>query len=93
MTPERIKELRGILSADLLDQGTAFYMACDDLPTALDTIEAQAARIVELEAALRAMRAVMDNGPSPKKLDAAMTWKQCDEKARAMCDAALTKGE
>ena len=53
MTPERIAELRAILDADLLDQGTAFYMACDDLPSALDTIEAQQRRIEELEAALK----------------------------------------
>ncbi len=52
MTPERIAELRAILNADLLDQGTAFYMACDDLPSALDTIEAQHRRIEELEAAI-----------------------------------------
>ena len=63
--------------------------ARNDIPQALDTIEAQQRRIEELEAALRAMRTVMDNGPSPKKLDDALTWKQCDEKARAMCDAAL----
>lgn len=53
MTPERIAELRAILDADLLDQGTAFYMACDDLPSALDTIEAQQRRIEELEVDLR----------------------------------------
>jgi len=50
MTPERIAELRTILDADLLDQGTAFYMACDDLPQALDTIEAQAALIAKYHA-------------------------------------------
>ena len=53
ITTERIAELRTILNADLLDQGTAFYMACDDLPSALDTIEAQQRRIEELEAALK----------------------------------------
>ena len=53
MTPERIAELRAILDADLLDQGTAFYMACDDLPSALDTIEAQAAEIELLQKRLR----------------------------------------
>jgi len=53
ITTERIAEIRAILDADLLDQGTAFYMACDDLPSALDTIEAQQRRIEELEAALK----------------------------------------
>ena len=52
MTPERIAELRTILDADLLDQGTAFYMACEDLPQALDTIKVQQRRIEELEAAI-----------------------------------------
>ena len=93
ITTERIADLRTILNADLLDQGTAFYMACDDLPSALDTIEAQQRRIEELEAALIAMRTVMDNGPMPKRLDDALTWRQCDERARAMCDAALQPKE
>ena len=60
MTPERIAELRTILDADLLDQGTAFYMACDDLPSALDTIEAQQRRIEEIEAALHPFKVAAD---------------------------------
>ena len=45
----------------------------------------------DLYAALEAMRTVMDMGECPTKLDEALTWRQCDEKARAMCDAALAK--
>lgn len=71
MTPERIAELRTVLDADLLDQGTAFYMACDDLPSALDTIEAQQRRIEELEAALKPfasdeLHEGLDDGPDDK---------------------------
>lgn len=47
----------------------------------------------ELLAALKAMRTVMDSGSKPEKLDAALTWRECDEKARAMCDAVLAKVE
>jgi hypothetical protein len=39
--------------------------------------------------ALVAMRTVMDMGSKPSKLDAALTWRECDEKARSMCDAAI----
>lgn len=48
-----------------------------------------AAENAELLAALEAMRVVMDMGPKPRKLDAALSWRECDEKARAMCDAAI----
>jgi hypothetical protein len=47
----------------------------------------------DLLAALKAMRTVMDNGDKPAKLEDALTWRQCDEKARAMCDAAIAKAE
>lgn len=71
ITTERIADLRTILNADLLDQGTAFYMACDDLPSALDTIEAQQRRIEELEAALKPfasdeLHEGLDDGPDDK---------------------------
>ena len=46
-----------------------------------------------LIAALKAMRTVMDKGPQPRKLDEALTWRECDIKARAMCDAAIAKAE
>lgn len=39
--------------------------------------------------ALRAMVIVMDRGPQPRKLEEALTWRQCDETARAMADAAI----
>ena len=39
--------------------------------------------------ALIAMRTVMDMGPKPQKLDAALSWRECDEKARSMCDEAI----
>lgn len=51
-------------------------------------IERQRDRLAE---ALRAMLVVMDRGPKPDKLDAALSWRQCDEKARSMADAALAE--
>ena len=61
-----------------------------------DTSEFKAnARLIaaapEMLAALRAMRTVMDSGDRPAKLDAALSWLECDKKARAMCDAAIDK--
>jgi hypothetical protein len=50
-------------------------------------------RIRELEEALKAMLTVMDASPKPVKLDAALTWRECDEKARAMARAALNPKE
>lgn len=47
----------------------------------------------ELAAALRAMIVMSYCGPKPTKLDAALTWRQNDEKARALADAALAKYE
>jgi hypothetical protein len=47
----------------------------------------------ELLAALKAMICVMDRGPSPKKLDDALSWRECDEKARSMAEAAIVKAE
>ena len=48
-------------------------------------------QIDELVRALRAMVCMSDRGPQPKKLDAALTWRENDDKARAMADAALAK--
>lgn len=45
----------------------------------------------DLVAALRAMLVMMDRGPKPEKLDEALSWRQCDERARAMAVAALAK--
>lgn len=39
--------------------------------------------------ALKAMLVMMDRGGQPRKLDEALTWRQNDEKARAMATAAL----
>lgn len=44
----------------------------------------------EALAALRAMLTVMDSGSKPRKLDEALTWRENDEKARAMAVAALS---
>lgn len=41
--------------------------------------------------ALKALLVVMDSGAQPRKLDEALTWRQNDEKARAMAIAALSK--
>jgi hypothetical protein len=49
--------------------------------------------VTELTAALKAMRTIMDRGPKPQKLDAALSWAECDDKARAMCDAAILRAE
>jgi DNA repair exonuclease SbcCD ATPase subunit len=42
-----------------------------------------------LREALKAMIIVMDRGPCPRKLEEALSWRECDEKARALADAAL----
>lgn len=53
LTPERIKELRDIIAAATTWHNATFLIAArKDFPSALNTIEAQAARIAELEAAL-----------------------------------------
>lgn len=51
------------------------------------------ALINELVEALEAMVVVMDRGGQPRKLDEALTWRQNDEKARAMAAAALAKAK
>ncbi len=56
ITPERIAELRAIIAAVkdrpvIAIQADFFHAARNDLPSALDTIEAQRRRIEELEAA------------------------------------------
>ena len=43
--------------------------------------------------ALEAMRTVMDMGDKPTKLDAGLTWRQCYDKARDLCDAAIAKAK
>ena len=87
------KKAIGYCVDDDASNAKAIAVSVASLPSALDTIEAQQRRIEELEAALIAMRTVMDDGPIPKRLDDALTWRQCDEKARAMCDAALRPKE
>jgi predicted nuclease with RNAse H fold len=62
----------------------------DTLEAALSTAQE---RIRVLEEALKAMLTVMDASPKPVKLDAALTWRECDEKARAMARAALNPKE
>ena len=45
----------------------------------------------QLREALQAMVTMSDRGPKPQKLDEALTWRQNDERARALADAALAK--
>lgn len=53
ITPERIAELRAIIAAATTWHNATFLIAArKDFPSALNTIEAQAKRIEELEAAL-----------------------------------------
>ena len=47
----------------------------------------------ELLEALKALLTVMDDGPCPRKLEEALTWRDNDEKARAMAVAAIAKAE
>lgn len=47
-------------------------------------------RIRTLEEALRAVLVMWDRGPCPRKLDEALSWRENDERARAMADAALS---
>lgn len=49
MTPERIKELRAFINKPGLSGTEGVYIAQVETSDCLDTIEAQAARIVELE--------------------------------------------
>lgn len=46
-------------------------------------------RVKELDEALKAMVIIMDRGQQPQKLDEALSWRECDEKARAMADKIL----
>lgn len=48
------------------------------------------ARIAQLEGALRSVLVMWNQGPCPRKLDEALSWRQNDEKARQMADAALS---
>lgn len=41
--------------------------------------------------ALEAAKIVIGMGDKPRKLDDALTWRQCDEKAKAMIDAAISR--
>lgn len=47
----------------------------------------------DLLEACKALLVMMDRGPKPDKLDAALTWRQNDELARSMADAAIAKAE
>ena len=47
----------------------------------------------DLLEALKAMRTMMDRGPQPRKFDEALTWRQNDERAREMADAAIARAE
>ena len=46
-----------------------------------------------LVAALKAMLVMTDRGDMPRKFDEALTWRENDEKARAMAEAAIAKAE
>ena len=61
-------------------------MRAEAAETSLAALKAENERLRE---ALVAMRTVMDTGPRPRKLDEALSWRECDERARALCDAAL----
>ncbi len=47
----------------------------------------------ELLAALKAMMAMADRGPKPRKLDDAGTWRENDKLAWSLARAAIAKGE
>ena len=47
----------------------------------------------DLLAALEAMLIMSDAGGQPRKLDEALTWRENDEKARAMATAAIRKAK
>ncbi|KKM71140.1 hypothetical protein LCGC14_1433640 [marine sediment metagenome] len=55
--------------------------------------DALKAKVEQLRKALSALLVVMDDGLQPRKLDAALTWRQNDEKARDMARAALAAME
>lgn len=44
-----------------------------------------------LAEALKAMLVVSDSGPQPTKLDEALSWRDCDDKAREMARAAVAR--
>ena len=61
--------------------------ACIDIST-----EALKGGVVnELVEALKAMVVIMDRGSQPRKLDEALSWRECDDKGRAMADNVLAK--
>lgn len=72
------------------------WWIADSSPIDQDGKEGEAnARLIaaapELLDALQAMVKVMDRGPKPEKLDAALTWRQNDELARLLADTAIAK--
>ena len=58
-----------------------------DLEKQLAERDAALARCVE---AIKALLIMNDCGPSPRKLDDALTWRQNDEKARSLAIAAIS---
>jgi len=94
MTPERIKELRAFINKPGLSGTEGVYIAQVETSDCLDTIEAQAARIVELEAALKPfaddeLHEGLDEGPDDQRT----TWPSFRLGDFRTARAALTKGE
>lgn len=78
------------------EQGEADLKRIVACVNALAGIESPQALVANWKAAVEALRAllvVMDSGPKPRKLDDALTWRECDERARAMADSVLAAAE
>lgn len=79
---------------DVLDATGELVATFYPMEGAPEAARANALRYVavdDLAAALEAVLVMWDRGPCPKKLDEALSWRENDERARAMASAALAK--